>query len=168
MVWVGPDPPVDPLTEMWWDTDEDIPLDARYATKASVDATTPLRGGMSSPASGAVTTSGTTEVMLATSTPTLNEPGRVFVSAAVNVVQSVSTDAFQVNLKCVTTGVTLSALQGTGSRWGVAPNGMITLPDPGPYEFEVSIFRTSGTGTATVSAGAFCRMTHIILRGATG
>ena len=37
VVWAGPDAPTDKSIELWWDTDEEAPLDPRYLTEAVAD-----------------------------------------------------------------------------------------------------------------------------------
>ena len=37
VVWLGPDAPTDKSIELWWDTDEEAPLDPRYLTQAIAD-----------------------------------------------------------------------------------------------------------------------------------
>lgn len=41
VVWVDPSAPTDTNLELWWDTDDSLPLDTRYATTMTTGAITP-------------------------------------------------------------------------------------------------------------------------------
>lgn len=154
------------ITSLPFEVGADPVAPLQVVTKQYLDATTPLRAGMSTTAGGPFATTGTTELILMTLDLTLAEAARIFVSANINVVQTVATDIFQVNLRWVTQSSVTAAQQGSSLRWGASPNGICNAV-AGAHQFTVSLQRQSGTGTASVSAGAFCRLNHIILRGAT-